>query len=132
VILGRWRQMPGHNILPDLIADSRKRAVVFDPDLLEPLLPVGSLQAEFFACTERESALDELDGTLDSHAARNCDEEMNVIRRDDKLVQAVLLLCLIGVEDVDEQRCCKIGLRRGLRFPEIQEVTKNVRAFEIV
>jgi len=49
VILGRWRQMPGHSILPDLIADSRKRAVVFDPDLLEPLLPVGSLQAEFFA-----------------------------------------------------------------------------------
>ena len=83
---------------------------VIDAKLGKPALPDLSQVSQFFLQAVGESAFDELHGPFNGRIACDREQQMQVVRHDDEIVQLKFSRRYVGTQHVDQQQGIALGL----------------------
>src|SRR5208283_4140930 len=76
------------------------------------LLPDRGPDLKQLACSIRKATLDQLHGSLQSHALRNCDQQMEVIGHHNKCMKQELARRSVLKQGLAKQFCHAVGLKK--------------------
>ena len=95
------------NVLPKLAI---LRHIPHTP-IIETVFPYLALKAEFLLGSKGKPSFDELHGFL--NCVGSSQQQVNMIRHDDKLMEQVFPLIAIAEQNIQEQPCHLVGLEHG-------------------
>jgi len=112
IIFRRFDQETLHRVLPDVILKLLVFERISDPPIQEARLPNFSLKFQAFVELKRESTLHELHCSFQSDSGWRQDQ-VNVVRHDDKFMQSIFLLCSVIQQDFHEEARNLVNLKQA-------------------
>ena len=107
-----------YRILPDVIFELLVFERISDPPVHEAWLPYVSFGFQVFIELERESSLDQLHGPFQRDSCWGNDQ-MEMVRHDNKLMQKILFLCSVVQHDFNEEPGNLLHLEKALSLKHI-------------
>jgi len=90
---------------------SQKTFTIFDANIGKPTLPNLACVSELFLHPIRKSAFDKLHGLFNRNSLIDCDEQMHMIRHNDKIMHSELAPSGIEAQHINKQGRMPLGLQ---------------------